>query len=228
MAGKLSLEEGASIYKPPFFCGLNYKFWEAGMKIFIESIGQRIWDSIQNGPYISKFKKEILSLQNLCPNGQMMNVSWLNLISLLKTLQPALDTNQFFRISKCKTAKEMWETLKAAHEPKEAMTKGQARRKRRQNKKSLNLCFMARKEDDSSSVSSSNSENYGQLLQAFQETHEEANRLALLNNRLKEKNSWLENRVKTLEEDLEHSKMDFENLEIIYKKLLLQVRYSSL
>ena len=110
--------------------------------------------------------------------------------------------------------------LMETNEPKEARSKSQARRKRRQNKKSLNLCFMARKEDDSSSVSSSNSsnsENYGQLLQAFQETHEEANRLALLNNRLKEKNSWLENRVKALEEDLEHSKMDFENLEIIYK-----------
>jgi len=107
----------------------------------------------------------------------------------------ALDTNEFFRISRCKTAKEMWDTLKAAHgnnEPKEARSKSEARRKRRQNKKSLNLCFMARKEDDSSSVSSSNSlnsENYGQLLQAFQETHEEASRLTLLNNRLKEKKS---------------------------------------
>ena len=103
----------------------------------------------------------------------------------------------------------MWETLKAAHEPKEAMTKSQARRKKMQNKKSLNLCLMARREDDSCSVSSSNSsnsENYGQLLQAFQETHEETNRLALLNNRLKEKNSWLENRVKALKEDLENSK----------------------
>ena len=86
---------------------------------------------------------------------------------------------------------------------------------------------MARREDDScrvSSSNSSNSENYGQLLQAFQETREEAkrlallnNRLALLNNRLKEKNIWLENRVKALDEDLENSKMDFENLEIIYK-----------
>jgi len=98
----------------------------------------------------------------------------------------------------------MWDTLKAAHgnnEQKEVRSKSQARRKRRQNKKSLNLCFTARKEVDSSSVSSSNSsnsENYGQLLQAFQETHEEVNRLALLNNRLKEKNSWLENRVKSL------------------------------
>jgi len=76
---------------------------------------------------------------------------------------------------------------------------------------------MAKKEDDSSSVSSSNSENYSQLLQAFQETHEEVNRLALLNNRLKGMNSWLENRVKTLEEELENSKTDFENLEIVYK-----------
>jgi len=41
--------------------------------------------------------------------------------------------------------------------------------------------------------------------------------LALLNNQLKEKNNWLENRVKTLEEELENSKTDFENLEIVYK-----------
>jgi len=79
---------------------------------------------------------------------------------------------------------------------------------------------MAKKEDDSSSVSSSNSsnsENYSQLLQFFQETHEEANRLTLLNNRLKGMNSWLENKVKTLKEELENSKIDFENLEIVYK-----------
>jgi len=42
MAGKLSFEEGASIYKPPLFCGLNYKYWEARMKIFVESIDQGI------------------------------------------------------------------------------------------------------------------------------------------------------------------------------------------
>ena len=32
----------------------------------------------------------------------------------------ALDTNEFFRISKCKTTKEMWETLKASHEPNDS------------------------------------------------------------------------------------------------------------
>jgi len=138
-----------------------------------------------------------------------------------------LDSKEFFRISECESAKEMWDTLKATHESiteiKKEKTRSQARRKRRQNKKGLNPCFMAKKKDDSSSesiVSSSaslNAENYSQLLQAFKETHEEANRLTLLNNRLKGMNNWLENRVKTLEEELENSKTDFENLEILYK-----------
>jgi len=34
---------------------------------------------------------------------------------------------------------------------------------------------------------------------------------------LKGLNNWLENRVKTLEEELKNSKNDFENLELIYK-----------
>ena len=176
----------------------------------------------------------VLTFQSLKKNGSFIAKPWSQWTNdeckmakldcyAQNIIASALDTNEFFRVSKCKTAKEMRETLKAAqgnNEPKEARSKSQARRKRRQNKKSLNLCFMARKEDDSSSVSSSNSsnsENYSQLLQAFQETHEEANRLALLNNRLKEKNNWLENRVKTLEEELENSKTNFENLEISYK-----------
>jgi len=53
---------------------------------------------------------------------------------------------------------------------------------------------MAKEESETSSVSSStpiNFENYTQLLDAFKETHEEANRLALLNNWLKGLNNWL-------------------------------------
>jgi len=48
MAEKLPFEEGASINKPPLFCSLNYKYWKARMKIFVESIDQEIWDAIEN------------------------------------------------------------------------------------------------------------------------------------------------------------------------------------
>jgi len=61
------------------------------------------------------------------------------------------------------------------------------------------------------------SENYSTLLQAFRETHEEANRLARVNNRLKGMNNWLEKRVSSLEEELENVKTDFEHLDIIYQ-----------
>jgi len=56
------------------------------------------------------------------------------------------------------------------------------------------------------------------LLDAFKETHEKDNMLALLNNRLKGLNNWLENKVKSLEEELNNTKIDFENLEIFYKR----------
>jgi len=82
-----------------------------------------------------------------------------------------------------------------------------------------NMCLIA--EGDKESYSSSNvsscaslsAENYSKLLEAFQETHGEVNRLVLSNNCLKELNNWLEKRVKTLAEELEKSKIDFENLE---------------
>jgi len=67
------------------------------------------------------------------------------------------------------------------------------------------------------STASSKGTTYDQLLNAFYETHDEANRLALSLNRLKGLNNWLENRVKDLEEELSKTKEDFENLDLIYK-----------
>ena len=59
----------------------------------------------------------------------------------------------------------------------------------------INLCLMGKENSEVSSTASSTSENYSTLLQAFHETHEEANRLASVNNRLKGLNNWLEKRV---------------------------------
>jgi len=86
--------------------------------------------------------------------------------------------------------------------------------------KKIDLCLMAKEESTSSSVSTNssiNDENYYQLLEVFKETREEAYRLTLLNNQFKSKNNWLEYRVKILEEELNNSKTDFENLEMVYQ-----------
>jgi len=80
-----------------------------------------------------------------------------------------------------------------------------------------NLCLLVSVTSSVNSTSSSKGTTYYQLLNAFYETHDEANRLELSLNRLKGLNNWLENRVKSLEEELSETKEDFENLELIYK-----------
>jgi len=85
MAEKLPFEEGASINRPPLFCGLNYQFWKVRMKIFVESIDRGIWDTIVNGPFVPKIEKKMMfSLKNLGPNGLSLKVKELNMIALLR------------------------------------------------------------------------------------------------------------------------------------------------
>ena len=55
---------------------------------------------------------------------------------------------------------------------------------------------------DSVSDYSTDSENYDQLLIAFKETHDEANRLVVICNKLNKVNRVLEPKVKDLEEEL--------------------------
>ena len=82
MAGKLPFEEGAPINKPPLFCGLNYKYWKAKMKICVESLDQGIWDAIENGLFIPKIEKAESFTRKPCPNGLMKKVKRPSLIAL--------------------------------------------------------------------------------------------------------------------------------------------------
>jgi len=80
-----------------------------------------------------------------------------------------------------------------------------------------NLCLLASLTSSMDSTSTSKGTTYDQLLNAFYETHDEANRLELSLNRLKGLNNWLENKVKDLEEELCKTKEDLENMDLIYK-----------
>ncbi|XP_068504514.1 uncharacterized protein [Phaseolus vulgaris] len=81
-----------------------------------------------------------------------------------------------------------------------------------------NMCFMVKDEgsiSDSVSEFSMESDNYDQLLAAFKETNDEANRLAVICSKLQKVNNVLAPKVKTLEEELHKAKTDLgrENLE---------------
>ncbi|KAL2337026.1 hypothetical protein Fmac_011472 [Flemingia macrophylla] len=45
-SNQLPFAAGASINKPPLFCGDNYHFWKVRMKIFMKSIHRSIWQAV--------------------------------------------------------------------------------------------------------------------------------------------------------------------------------------
>jgi len=78
------------------------------------------------------------------------------------------------------------------------------------------MCLKASYEPSSSSqVSSLEQNDCNQLLHDFEELHNEANKIFVLNNRLKGLNNWLENRVSQLEKEKVDLKCDVEHLEMI-------------
>jgi len=114
---KLPLAEGASIRRPPMLSGINYQFWKIRMKIFIESIDQGIWDAIINGLYTPKHIVENVQVDkpwNQWTEEERMRVQYdCNAKNILTS---SLNMDEFFRVSQCKSVKEMWEVLEVTHE----------------------------------------------------------------------------------------------------------------
>nr|KYP31345.1 Retrovirus-related Pol polyprotein from transposon TNT 1-94 [Cajanus cajan] len=109
--------EGVSIHRPPIFNGENYVYWKIRMRIFIEAIDIAAWDAIENGPYIpvtkdddGKREKHWSEWSDDERKRAQYDYRAKNIIT------SALSIDEFFRISQCKSAKEMWDTLQVTHE----------------------------------------------------------------------------------------------------------------
>jgi len=117
MADRLPFREGASINRPPLFCGLNYQFWKIRMKIFVESLDKGIWDAIENGPSVPKFEKDGSNIEKPWSQWTDSESKKAKFDCIDKNIITyTLNSNEFFRVSQCKSAKEMWDTLEVTHE----------------------------------------------------------------------------------------------------------------
>jgi len=117
MANKMPSGEGASINRPPLFCGVNYQFWKVIMKIVIHSTDKGIWESIENGPFVPQVKKDDVSVDKPSfewteAESKKVKFDWIakNIIT------SALSCDEFFRVSQCIFAKEMGDILEVTHE----------------------------------------------------------------------------------------------------------------
>jgi len=114
---KLPFAEGASINRPPMFFRVNYQFWKARMKIFIESIDCDIWNAIVNGPYVPVHDVNVVSVVKSFDAMSEIDNKYVQYDYVAKNIiTSALHLDEFFRVSQCSSAKEMWDILEVTHE----------------------------------------------------------------------------------------------------------------
>ena len=96
---------------------LNYQFWKVRMKIFVESLEKGFWDAIENGPFIPKFEKDGSSIEKPWSQWTDSENKKAKFDCIAKNIiTSTLNSDDFFRISQCSSAKEMWDTLEVTHE----------------------------------------------------------------------------------------------------------------
>jgi len=114
---KLPFVEGASIHKLPMFFGVNYHFWKVRMKIFIESIDHGIWNAIVNGLYILMTMIDGVPVEKSFDELTVVENKRVEYDCIAKNIiTSALNLDEFFKISRCSTTKEMLDILEVTHE----------------------------------------------------------------------------------------------------------------
>jgi len=98
------------------FNGVDYQFWKTWLKIFIESINQGIWDVIVNEPYTPKHvdNKQVDKPWNLWAEEERRHAQYD--CTIKNILNSSLNMDELFRVSQCKSAKDMWDVFEVTHE----------------------------------------------------------------------------------------------------------------
>ncbi|XP_068487075.1 uncharacterized protein [Phaseolus vulgaris] len=87
------------------------------MKICVESLDKGIWDAFENGPIIPKLENDGSSIEKPWSQWTDAENKKAKFDCIAKNIiTSALNSDEFFRISHCASAKEMWDTLKVTHE----------------------------------------------------------------------------------------------------------------
>jgi len=99
------------------FNGMNYAFWKIRMKIFMESIDSCIWEAVDHGPYVPMQvvkDEEVVKPRFEWSESEKKKTQY-DLVAK-NMITSSLTMDEFFIISQCSSAKEMWEVLEVTHE----------------------------------------------------------------------------------------------------------------
>ncbi|VFQ93973.1 unnamed protein product, partial [Cuscuta campestris] len=109
--------EGQSTTRPPLFDGTNYSYWKERMRIFIQSNEYKLWLIVKNGCGIPMKKVGEVNVPKTeeeftdedCKKMEL-NAKAINMIYC------GVNADDYRKISRCETAKQMWEKLEVTYE----------------------------------------------------------------------------------------------------------------
>ena len=107
------MEHGHSLVIPPHFDGNNYAYWKVRMKVFLKSINERVWNSVEYGwekPTTPVSQWQISQKEAAAFNSKAMNAIF-NAVSM----------EEFKRISNVEVAHTAWNILQNMHEGTKAV-----------------------------------------------------------------------------------------------------------
>ena len=113
-----TFREGQSTIRPPFFDGNDYPYWKTRMIIYLQALDYEILEVVCDGPFLPLNKNEVredipkpsrewneLEKEKFSLNSKAMNA-----------LFCALDKKEFYRVSSCESANEIWHELEVVYE----------------------------------------------------------------------------------------------------------------
>ena len=102
------MEHGHSLVISPHFDGNNYVYWKVRMKVFLKSIDEKVWNSVEYGwekPTTSISEWQTSQKETIAFNSKAINVIF-NVVSI----------KEFKRIYDVEVAHTIWNILQTVHE----------------------------------------------------------------------------------------------------------------
>ena len=97
------MDKGQSLIIPPLFDGTNYAYWEVRMRVFLQSLDEKVWQAVDIG--WTKPKEAPADWDEAKIKAAKFNSRALN------ALFSAVTNEEFKKISSTEIAKEAWTIL---------------------------------------------------------------------------------------------------------------------
>ncbi|KAH9780838.1 hypothetical protein KPL71_008242 [Citrus sinensis] len=112
-----TFREGQSTTRPPYFDGNDYPYWKTRMRIYLQALDYEIWEIVNDGPFMPLTENEVgedIPKPSREWNEFEKRKAFLN-SKAMNALFCALDKKEFYRVSSCESANEIWHKLEVVY-----------------------------------------------------------------------------------------------------------------